>query len=574
MKKVLICILLMGITAVTTTAQQQLPLDPKIKVGKLDNGLTYILRHNEKPAGQADFYIAQRVGSILENDDQQGLAHFLEHMCFNGTKHFPGKSMINWLESVGVKFGYNLNAYTSIDETVYNISNVPLKRATIADSCLLVLHDWSCALTLDPKEIDAERGVIHEEWRTRENAQMRILTQTLPIMYQGDKYAYRLPIGTMEVVDNFKPQVLVDYYHKWYRPDLQCIIVVGDIDVDEMEKKIRSTFADVKMPANAAVREYVKVSDNKEPIVAIATDKELSGTSYDVFFKHDPVPMELRNTVEGYAADLIVNIASSIMNERLSEMSQKPTCPFLSAGVDDANFLLSSNKKAFTNTLSCKDDSVLQAIRALTVEVQRAVRYGFTEGEFDRVKANLLSNIESSYNERANVYNDSYSREYVRHFISGEPVPGIEKEFEVIKQLLASLPLEAVNMTFKQLVDDTDNVVFLLSMPEKEGVVVPTKEQLLATYNAAKAENIEAFEDEEVAKTLIETLPTPGKVVKEKKGKFGSTELTLSNGIKVIVKPTDYMADEISFRAFSPGGSSLFDTRDIIQDSLLDQIVA
>lgn len=574
MKKVLICILLMGITAVTTTAQQQLPLDPKIKVGKLDNGLTYILRHNEKPAGQADFYIAQRVGSILENDDQQGLAHFLEHMCFNGTKHFPGKSMINWLESVGVKFGYNLNAYTSIDETVYNISNVPLKRATIADSCLLVLHDWSCALTLDPKEIDAERGVIHEEWRTRENAQMRILTQTLPIMYQGDKYAYRLPIGTMEVVDNFKPQVLVDYYHRWYRPDLQCIIVVGDIDVDEMEKKIRSTFADVKMPANAAVREYVKVSDNKEPIVAIATDKELSGTSYDVFFKHDPVPMELRNTVEGYAADLIVNIASSIMNERLSEMSQKPTCPFLSAGVDDANFLLSSNKKAFTNTLSCKDDSVLQAIRALTVEVQRAVRYGFTEGEFDRVKANLLSNIESSYNERANVYNDSYSREYVRHFISGEPVPGIEKEFEVIKQLLASLPLEAVNMTFKQLVDDTDNVVFLLSMPEKEGVVVPTKEQLLATYNAAKAENIEAFEDEEVAKTLIETLPTPGKVVKEKKGKFGSTELTLSNGIKVIVKPTDYMADEISFRAFSPGGSSLFDTRDIIQYSLLDQIVA
>lgn len=377
MKKVLICILLMGITAVTTTAQQQLPLDPKIKVGKLDNGLTYILRHNEKPAGQADFYIAQRVGSILENDDQQGLAHFLEHMCFNGTKHFPGKSMINWLESVGVKFGYNLNAYTSIDETVYNISNVPLKRATIADSCLLVLHDWSCALTLDPKEIDAERGVIHEEWRTRENAQMRILTQTLPIMYQGDKYAYRLPIGTMEVVDNFKPQVLVDYYHKWYRPDLQCIIVVGDIDVDEMEKKIRSTFADVKMPANAAVREYVKVSDNKEPIVAIATDKELSGTSYDVFFKHDPVPMELRNTVEGYAADLIVNIASSIMNERLSEMSQKPTCPFLSAGVDDANFLLSSNKKAFTNTLSCKDDSVLQAIRALTVEVQRAVRAEF-----------------------------------------------------------------------------------------------------------------------------------------------------------------------------------------------------
>ena len=280
---------------------QEIPTDPKVKVGKLSNGLTYIIRHNEKPARQADFYIAQKVGSILEEDNQRGLAHFLEHMCFNGTKHFPGKSMINYLESIGVKFGANLNAYTSVDETVYNISNAPVTRETVIDSCLLILADWSCGLTLDPKEIDAERGVIHEEWRTRDNAQMRMMNQLLPKVYQNSKYAYRMPIGTMEVVDNFKPQALRAYYEKWYRPDQQAVIVVGDIDVDKVEQKIKRIFSPIKMPANPAKREYVPVEDNIEPIVAIARDKEMTSTQFSLMFKHDPIPVKVRRTQQYYA---------------------------------------------------------------------------------------------------------------------------------------------------------------------------------------------------------------------------------------------------------------------------------
>ena len=277
MKKMMLALVLMGSTLTISAQQPQmppLPTDPNVRIGKLDNGLTYYIRHNELPENRADFYIAQKVGSILEEDNQRGLAHFLEHMCFNGTTHFPGKGIINWLESIGVRFGQNLNAYTSVDETVYNISDVPVIRDGIIDSCLLILHDWANDLTLDPKEIDNERGVIHEEWRSGQGAMMRMYEKTFPIMYAGSKYGHRLPIGTIEVIDNFPHQALRDYYEKWYRPDLQGIIVVGDVDVDKVEAKIKEMFSPIEMPANPAPREYNPVPDNKEPIVTIAKDKE------------------------------------------------------------------------------------------------------------------------------------------------------------------------------------------------------------------------------------------------------------------------------------------------------------
>lgn len=576
MKRLLLNLILFAF-AVAATAQQQMPqipTDPKVRVGKLDNGLTYIIRHNERPKNQADFYIAQKVGSILEEDNQQGLAHFLEHMCFNGTKHFPGKALTNWLESVGVKFGANLNAYTSIDETVYNISSVPLVRESITDSCLLILSDWSCGLTLDTKEIDAERGVIHEEWRTRENANLRMITSILPKAYQGDKYAYRMPIGKMEVVDNFKPKALRDYYKKWYRPDQQCIIVVGDIDVDKIEAKIKALFSPIKMPKKAAPREYVKVTDNVEPIVCIAQDKENPSTSFSIMIKHDPIPVEMRQTPMYYVNNFAVSAVSTMLNSRLAEMSKKPDCSFLGASVGDSQFLLSANKYAFTASAVFKEDSVMQAMSLLSREIQRAAQFGFTPEEYERVKINTLKSYEVSYNERDNQFTDGFSKEYVRYFTQDEPSAGIEMEYQIMQMVVNNLPLDEVNKYFKQLVDDSKNLVILFEGPEKEGYVPPTEEQLLAAYNAPKSETLTAYVDNTPKEPLMTELPTPGTIVKEEKGKFGSTVLTLSNGVRVVVKPTDFKADEISMSAYSPGGSSLFGNDEIVQISVFNDVVS
>ncbi|MFA6769483.1 MAG: pitrilysin family protein, partial [Parabacteroides sp.] len=299
--------LFLSVLTLSVSAQQipTLPVDASVKTGKLPNGLTYYIRHNDYPAHRADFYIAQRVGSILENDDQRGLAHFLEHMCFNGTKHFPGNALIQYLESVGVQFGTNLNAYTSVDQTVYNICNVPTQRIGVQDSCLLVLHDWANDLTLDSVEIDKERGVIHQEWRMRSTASQRILERSLPELYPGSKYAYRMPIGLMSVVDSFRPAVLRAYYGKWYRPDLQGIIIVGDVDVNRIEQKIKELFSPTKLPVNEAKRIYEKVPDNFKPIVVVEKDKEQTQNVIELMFKQDVFPDSLKNTPFYIATDYI-----------------------------------------------------------------------------------------------------------------------------------------------------------------------------------------------------------------------------------------------------------------------------
>ena len=330
-------------------AQQQMPpipTDPNVRIGNLDNGLTYYIRHNELPEKRADFYIAQKVGSILEEDNQRGLAHFLEHMCFNGTKNFPDKTLIQYLESIGVKFGENLNAYTSIDETVYNISNVPVIRDGVVDSCLLILHDWADDLTLDPKEIDSERGVIHEEWRTSTNAMMRMYEKALPTLYPESKYAYRLPIGIMEVVDNFPYQALRDYYEKWYRPDQQGIVVVGDIDVDKIEAKIKKIFSPIKMPENPAEREYFQVPDNKETIVAIETDKEQANPVAYLCYKHEAIPNEQKGNMDYLVVNYMKSMIENMLNARLNELTQTANPPFTGAGAGYGEYFLAKTKES------------------------------------------------------------------------------------------------------------------------------------------------------------------------------------------------------------------------------------
>ena len=513
-------------------AQQQtppIPTDPNVRIGKLDNGLTYYIRHNELPEKRADFYIAQKVGSILEEDNQRGLAHFLEHMCFNGTKNFPDKTLIQYLESIGVKFGENLNAYTSIDETVYNISNVPVIRDGVVDSCLLILHDWADDLTLDPKEIDSERGVIHEEWRTSTNAMMRMYEKALPTLYPGSKYAYRLPIGIMEVVDNFPYQALRDYYEKWYRPDQQGIVVVGDIDVDKIEAKIKKIFSPIKMPETPAEREYFQVPDNKETIVAIETDKEQANPVAYLCYKHEAIPNEQKGNMDYLVVNYMKSMIENMLNARLNELTQTANPPFIFAQVSDQEFLISKTKDAFTGIVASKEDGIDSAITAIVREIERAHKFGFTASEYARAKADYLRMLESAYNERNKVKNGAYVDEYVRHFIDNEPIPGIENEYAIMNQIVPNLSVEMVNSLIPALVTDS-NLVVNVFFPEKEGLKVPSKKEVLAAINKVKAETLTAYEDKVSDEPLIPEKPQGGKITKQENGPFGSTILTLSNG--------------------------------------------
>lgn len=557
-------------------AQQQvpaIPVDPNVRIGKLDNGLTYYIRHNAKPEHRAEFYIAQKVGSILEEDNQRGLAHFLEHMCFNGTTHFPGNALREYLESNGVKFGENLNAYTSVDETVYNISNVPVIRDGIIDSCLLILHDWANDLTLDPKEIDEERGVIHEEWRTRQSPMMRMYETIFPIIYKGSKYAYRLPIGTMEVVDNFPYQDLRDYYEKWYRPDQQGIVVVGDIDVDQIEAKIKKMFSDIEMPENAAKREYFPVPDNDEPIIAIATDKEQPRAQIMVFYKHEPVPNEMKTSMNYMIQDYASYMISIMMNARLAELTQTPNPPFLGAEVEDGNYFVSKTKDAFAGYAVTKEDGIDTGLAGLLREMERMHRFGFTESEYARAKAEYLRALESAYNERDKQKNGSYVNVYVRNFIDNEPMPGIENEYTIMNQIVPNIPIEAINAMAKEMISDKNMVVTIVG-PEKEGLVYPTKEAINKIIKDSKTEELTAYVDKVSDEPLIANEPKAGKIVSiDNNGKFGTTILTLSNGIKVIVKKTDFKADQIIMRGFSFGGNSLFPDSEMVNILTMNKVV-
>ena len=565
MKKIFsrLLFVLIGVIAFSTQVRAQmptdpLPLDPQVRKGVLPNGLTYYIRHNETPKGQADFYIAQKVGSILENDEQRGLAHFLEHMCFNGTENFPGNELVTWLETKGVKFGQNLNAYTSIDETVYNISNVPTASIAVQDSCLLILHDWADGLLLLPEEIDKERGVIHEEWRSRNVGQQRLMEQMAPAMYPGSKYGYRLPIGTMEVVDNFAPQVLRDYYEAWYRPDQQGIVVVGDIDVDRIENKIKELFSPIKMPENAPERVYEPVPDTEGTIIAIGTDPEMPNSRATIYFKNDVLPRELRGTMAYWLQDYICDMLTAMLNNRLGEISSTPDSPFAAAGSYYGNYFLSDTKDALTLAAIGKGDDILPGLASVYRELLRAERGGFTVSEYDRARSEYLSRLEKAYNNREKAESSSYVNTYVRNFIDNTPATGIEMKYQTLNMLLPQLPVDLVNATIKELISDNNRVVTVM-LPEADGIKVPTEEAVRQMMAAVDTEDIPAFVDEVKDEPLIANLPAPGKVVATQElPQWGATEWTLSNGAKVVVKKTDFKADEILLDAQALGGTSVY----------------
>ena len=555
-----------------------LPVDKNVRIGQLDNGLTYYIRHNKLPENRAEFYIAQKVGSILEEPQQRGLAHFLEHMAFNGTKNFPGDDkglgVIPWCETVGIKFGTNLNAYTSIDETVYNISNAPIDRTGVLDSCLLILHDWSNYILLKDDEIDKERGVIREEWRSRNSGMLRVYTDLLPTIYQGDKYADCMPIGSIDVINNFPYKDIRDYYHKWYRPDLQGIVIVGDIDVDTVEAKLKAVFADVQKPVNPAERTYYPVTDNKEPIVAIGTDKEVDDPSIEIYFKQDATPDSEKNNVGYLASQYMTSMISSMLNARLSELVQSANPPFTRASSYYSDFFVAKTKEAFALSASSKADGIETALKTLLQETERARRFGFTETEYARARANYLQILESAYNEREKTKHGSYVREYVQNFLNGEPIPGIEAEYAMMNQLAPNIPLQAMNMVMQQLVPDSNQIV-IIAGPAKESLKYPTKEEVINLLKGMKDLDLQAYVDKVSDEPLMKEAPKGGKIISEKEGDiYGSTKLVLSNGVTVYVKKTDFKADEIRMKGTSLGGKSIFPDKDALNFAVMDNVIA
>lgn len=576
MKKTTFISLLLWV--VTAVLAQPLPQDPTIRTGKLKNGMTYYLRHNAKEAGLADFYIAQKVGSIQEEPRQRGLAHFLEHMAFNGTTHFPGKGkqlgIVPWCETIGVKFGANLNAYTSVEQTVYNISAVPLKREGIADSCLLILHDWSHYLLLEDKEIDKERGVIQEEWRTRRagRAVQRLMEQAMPKVYKGTKYEDCMPIGSMDIVNNFPYKDLRDYYHKWYRPDLQAIIVVGDIDVDKMEKKIKKLFSKIPAPKNPAKREYYPVSDNEKMIVDIEKDKEQPIVLFHLYQKRDVTPDAEKNDEKYLRGDYIDNLIGTMINDRLAELRQQANPPYQSATGRASTFFLSRMKESFSLSVSCREDNILGGLIAAVGVTEQARQHGFTQAELDRAKSLKLNHDERKFRERDDRRNSKYVSACVQHFLNSEPLLSMEQQVELTRRFDREVTLEEVNKAVRELISD-QNQVAIMYAPDKEELVLPTELQIENVITATQQLSYAPYVEAQVPEHLMTHLPKPGSIVSEKAFKHGFTEWTLSNGMKVYVKKTDFAADAVSMRMQADGGTSVFGDEDIPNFPLINSAI-
>lgn len=558
-------------------AQQMppIPVDKEVRTGKLDNGLTYYIRHNDYPKDVANFYIAQRVGSINEEENQRGLAHFLEHMAFNGSENFPGNGIIEFTRGLGVEFGSNLNAYTSIDQTVYRICDVPTTRQSALDSCLLVLKDWSGGLLLEDEEIDKERGVIHQEWQMGSDPFQRFADKHLEDLYPGSKYGKRLPIGLMSVVDNFEHQALRDYYHKWYRPDNQAIIVVGNVDVDHIEAEIKKLWSGVKVDPNAAKVVTEPVPDNDEPIYVTYQDKEQKYSIISVNMKHDAVPDSAKSTLDYLILQYGRQMVDMMINLRLQELMQQPDCPFVSAGTSYGQFMgVSKPKDAFELQIVPKEGKDIEALTMAMREVERARQFGFTETEYARAKADYLSSLEQLYTNREKTANTYFYSLCVGNYLANEPMPGIEDEYTLMNQIVPNIPVQAINMLAQEMIsNENKNLVVYEISQEAEGKTHPTTDQLRQAIESVRAEKLEAYVDNVKDEPLIAQMPTKGSVVSTTEDqKLGFKKLTLSNGATVILKKTDFQDDEVKMLAEAKGGMNKYGENDFINLDVYDYI--
>ena len=530
---------------------EKLPFDSTITKGRLENGLTYYIKENKHPEDRAILRLAVNAGSVLEDPDQLGLAHFVEHMGFNGTKNFKKHELVDYLESIGMKFGPEVNAYTSFDETVYML-DVPTDSAEIIEKGFQILEDWAHNVSFDDDEIDKERGVIVEEWRLGRGARARVMDKQYPVIFKNSVYAERLPIGKMEIVKNFKHNTLRRFYHDWYRPDLMAVVAVGDFNKDMIEKLIKKHFSKIQNPSPERERKYYRVPDNKGTLYTINTDPELTRSGINIYFKRK---LKTETTLRDYRESIIENLYNGMLNERLRELSQKPDPPFLYAYSAEGRFIRTED--IYMLSAAVKDGGIKKGLEAVLTEAERVKRFGFTESELKRQKKALLSFIVRAYKERDKTESSGLASEYIRNFLYDEPVPGIAYEYEANKNLLPGITLEEVNKLSDELITENNRVV-TVSAPEKKDVPVPAKEQLDAIFKKVDKSKISAYKDmvEDIA--LLDKIPSGSKVVEEKNyDELGLTEWKLENGIKVVLKPTDFKNDEILFRGISEGGSSL-----------------
>lgn len=561
----LICMVAMtlGIAAMAIGQElPQLPNDPDTRVGKLDNGMTYYIRHNANPENRAEFYLATNVGALQEEADQDGLAHFLEHMCFNGTKNFPDKSILNWLESIGASFGGNVNASTGVEQTIYLLNNIPLVRPTVVDTCLLIMHDYSHFVTCDPAEIDKERGVIIEEKRSRNDASWRINEKSKPYIFGDTKYATTTIIGTEENLRNFKPESLVNFYHTWYRPDLQALIVVGDIDVDEVEAKIKATFADIPAQENPKPKAVIPIPDNAEPVIGVVTDPETSSIAYTAYWKSEATPEELNSTSVGYMTQILKSIISRVMNERFTDLAADPNANFIAAGLGLGK--ICETCEVVMGQVNCKDtETSLAAFETLMTEIEKMKRFGFTDSEIDRAKAQLLSSAEAAVKSADTRKNSEFVYPLIYNFFDNEPFMDPQTEYDLMNQLMPMLNAQLINQVLAQLITD-ENLVVIYEGPEREGMSHPSEEQILEVIENVREADIAQSDAEDIPTELLDPDSIkPGKVKKSAESYLGATELTLSNGVKAYLYPSELNKDRISIYIYKKGGMSLISDEDM-----------
>ena len=536
--------------------QGLLERDPSVRYGKLDNGLTYYIKHNNKPAQRADYYLFTNVGAIQETPAQNGLAHFLEHMALNGTKNLPGKMMINYFESIGASFGANINASTGVEQTMYMLNNIPTTREGIIDTALLIMHDYSAFVTNDPVEIDKERGVIIEEWRTRRTAEWRSTEKAWEHLYKGSKYATCNIIGTKENLETFPASELQDFYHTWYRPDLQAVVVVGDIDPEVIEAKLRELFKDIPAHENPKPKEEILLPENEEPIVGIITDPETRVSQIQFAVKYPLLtPRMVRQFGAGFMNDLAVDLVNAVFSERFDDIRKKADAPFFAGGAAFTNLILTSD--ALMASAAFRDGEALTAFEATLTEIEKAKRFGFTESELERAKTNMIANAERATSNAESRKNGEYVRDYMSDFFQGWPFMTPAYKEEQIKGYLPYLSADVINAFLKTISYDK-NVVVLYLAPEREGLVHPVEQDFITIIDKVKNAEMESgIQEEELGELVDAALLIGSKVREEKEGCFNSTAWTLENGIRVIVRPSDYKKEEVTFRLQVPGGKSL-----------------
>ncbi|TAL65192.1 MAG: insulinase family protein [Bacteroidetes bacterium] len=571
--KLLFILVFWGFVLTVISAQIQdlnspIPADPNIKIGKLENGLTYYIKVNKKPEQRIELRLAVNAGSVCETAGQQGLAHFCEHMCFNGTKNFPSNKIVSMLEEMGVKFGAELNANTSFDQTIYMLK-VPTDSIEWINRGFQVLEDWAHQVSMDAVEIDKERGVITEEWRLGLGADDRMQQKYIPVILKDSKYAERLPIGKVDVIKSFPYDTLRAFYQSWYRPDLMAVVVVGDIDPTLAEAKVKEYFGRIPKAVNPPKRLEFPVPDNKEPLISVVTDKEATGFDAAIFFKH---PKSENITYADYRSSLMRQLYTGMLNNRLQEITQKPESPFL-YGYSGYGSFIGRSIYVYSLSVGAKENQIEKSLEVVLTENERVRQFGFTATELEREKKDILSNYEKMAKESDKTESRSYADEFIRNYLDQECIPGIKKEFEITKGFLPEITLQEINKLGQTWTTD-ENMAALITAQEKEGVKVPTEAQVKDIIKAVKTMKIEAYVDKVSDVPLLSQPPVATKVVKRTDDKvFGFTELTFGNGVRMVLKSTDFKNDEIVLSAYSPGGTSLYPDGDVMSATLATTII-